>query len=157
MPTVSDVRVSGDELTMRDASGRLVLTGRRLISSEIENRDWKIEAYFDGPSVLFSRETFSRPNASTVTFIHGSLLGSPGCGGLVGSYNATGGQITIEAGAILAGSCLRRDGDRAVDEFALSRPVVAALSGVRTIEHNGEGFILRDDAGVAQIVLAPND
>jgi hypothetical protein len=157
MPTVSDVRVSGDELTLRDASGRLVLSGHRLVSSGIENREWAIESYFDGHSVVSTRDIFNRPKAAIVTFIHGSLLGTPGCGGLSGNYNVTGRQITIEnAGAILAGSCLRRDEHGIVDEWPLNQPVLDALNGVRTIEPHAEGFVLRDSVGTIQVVLVPS-
>lgn len=157
MPTVSDVRVSDDQLSLRDANGRLVLSGRRLISSGIENRNWEIEAYFDGHSVVRTRDTFNRRKASTVTFIHGSLHGSPGCGGLIGSYSAAGRQITIEAGVILAGTCLRRGSHRSVDEWPLNQPVLNALNGVRTVERRGERIILKDSTGAVQVVLAPNE
>jgi hypothetical protein len=148
LPTVFAVHASDDELVLLDSGGNPVLIGKRLRSSGLENREWSIESYFDGTSLLDTAGLFTPPLMPRISFIHGSLYGSPGCGGLVGRYSLRGPQVTIHAGYILDGFCYPRD-------IALSDRVREALDGERSMQRTGGGFELRDNQGQVRIILTP--
>jgi hypothetical protein len=104
LPTVSAVRVSNGELKPLTGDGKAVIAATELRSSGIENRGCYVDAYFDGTSLATTREKFTSPVQPIVTFVHGGLRGSLGCGRLIiGTYALDGRQITVSAGLLLVG------------------------------------------------------
>jgi hypothetical protein len=148
IPNVKVPQVNGDILSLLDGSGRALFVLKRLTATGLENRKWHISSFFDGTSLVSTSGKFTAPLVSYITFMHGSLQGSPGCGGFLGSYSLVGQRATIAAGAILAGLC-------PAGEFELGGAVCAALSGDRAIEQDGDRVVLRDPQGRIQIVLTP--
>ncbi len=148
IPKVRVSRVNGDVLSLLDGNGRALFVLKRLIATGLENRKWYISSFFDGNALVATRERFSFPFSSRVTFIHGGLDGSPGCGGFMAHYLMSGQQLTIWASYVLGGWCPR-------GEMESSGVVCKALSGKRSVEQDGDRLILRDDQGRVQIVLTP--
>lgn len=117
----------------------------------LEGRAWTIELYFDGKTMVSSRQAFGGPGR--IRFIGQRIEGSPGCGGFIGGYSMTAEEIRIRAGVLLAGSCWDRE--RRIDTWPLNRPVLDALNRVRTVEPLGNGYLLQDATGETQVILMP--
>ncbi len=117
----------------------------------LEDRQWAIESYNDGTSLVHWHDLFSR--TGWIRFTGGTVDGASACGGFVGTYRLVENEITIEAGVILAGSCLRQDGRQPVNTWPLNEAVLNALNGTRTITREHNGLVLRDGAGQPQIFL----
>lgn len=148
IPKAKVPQISGDMMSLLDAGGRPLFVLKRLTATGLENRKWQISSFFDGTSLVSTRGKFTYPLVSHITFMHGSVLGSPGCGGFFGAYSVLGEHAKITASAFLGGLC-------PPGEFELSGTICDALSGDRILEHDGERLVLRDLQGRIQIVLTP--
>jgi heat shock protein HslJ len=83
-----------------------------------------------------------------ITFLHGRVEGSPGCGAWEGTYKVSGDHVTVQAGWVLAGFCYPAG-------FAQDRLVEDAFKGDLRIEEKGDHILLRDGHGNARILLVP--
>jgi heat shock protein HslJ len=115
----------------------------------IENRRWRIAKYRgDGSKHADDEDLVDATESADITFMHGRVQGSPGCGGWIGTYRLSGDHLTVEAQWALAGLCYQAglDQDRLV-ENAFKRDL--------RIEENGNHILLRDMTGKARILLVP--
>jgi heat shock protein HslJ len=115
----------------------------------IENRRWRIAKYRRNDTDAKQEEgLIEAKSPGEVTFLNGQIYGSPGCGGLIGTYRVSGEQLASDVSFDLGGLCssagLMQDG-----------MVLTALKGERRIEQNGDHILLRDRNGKAQILLVP--
>ncbi|GEM_PF-5434860 len=138
--------IRNDQLNLFDELGRRVLEADRLHPSGLEYIDWVIVSYFDGKSLV----RFPDPQATRMLFVHGHLMGSPGCGDFAGSgYSLDGSHITFDGlTVILLGWCTE-------EHVKYKGFVVGALSKVRRFERAGKKIELYDQSGQLQVVLAP--
>jgi hypothetical protein len=148
IPKAKVPQISGDMVSLLDADGQPLFVLKRLTATGLENRKWQISSFFDGTSLVSTRGKFTYPLVSHITFVHGGVHGSPGCGGFFGEYSVLGEHAKITASAFLGGYC-------PPGEFELSGTICGALSGDRIPEHDGERLVLRDPQGRIQIVLTP--
>jgi heat shock protein HslJ len=115
----------------------------------IENRRWHIAKYRGDDSQRGDEEDLvDAVEPAEITFLHGRVEGSPGCGAWAGSYKVSGSHLTVQAGWVLAGAC-RPAG------FQQDRLVEAAFKGELQIEKKGDDILLRDMTGKARILLLP--
>lgn len=137
-------RIEGERLSFLDNGGRPLITADLIHPDGPENRNWLV--------VLYRRDgMLVRPNSTvppSVTFLNGIVDGSPGCGGLIGSYHRSGGRLEILTMWLLAGACAQSD-------FAESNnATVDALNGQRRADVSGDRMWLKDEAGAVQAELA---
>ena len=113
---VSRYRLAGSDLLLLDPDGRAVVGFNRLVATDIENRRWSIEKFFDGTSLVSVAEKLrngplreARGISPSMTLIHGKLYGSPGCGGFFpGGYSLAGELLHLDFGVLLTGYCSER-------------------------------------------------
>jgi heat shock protein HslJ len=146
MPKVRTLQLNGDQLSLVDADNRTLLVLQRLEATGLENRKWHISEFYDGTSLVAADERLSFPAA--ITFVHGDVHGSAGCGGLIGGYSLDGTQVTINAGSILAGFCYPED-------MKTNDIILDALNAARALELQDHRVALRDSQGHIQVVLTP--
>lgn len=129
----------------RDQQAMMVLNSLR--QEGIENRRWRI-AKFRGDAAQHDDEEslIEAPQPAEITFLHGRVEGSPGCGAWEGTYKVSGDHLTVQAGWVLAGFCYPAG-------FAQDRLVEAAFKGELRIEEKGDRVLLRDLTGNARILL----
>jgi META domain-containing protein len=131
-----------NKLTFLDDHDRPVIELSRIIETGLENQEWSIDQYSDGVNLV------AVGRHASITFVNKIIDGSPGCGGLIGSYSLSGAQLKVWAAWLLGGYCPG-------DFEPQNNGVVKALSGERLVERDGQRVILRDGQGAAQIVLKP--
>jgi heat shock protein HslJ len=84
----------------------------------------------DAEGLIAAKET------AEITFLNGRVDGSPGCGGLIGTYSLSGDELTVQAGIVLAGYCPPED-------IAQARLVENTFKGDR-VEEKGDQIFLHD-------------
>jgi heat shock protein HslJ len=146
MPKVTMLQLKGDQLSLADADNRTLLVLQRLEATGLENRKWHISEFYDGTSLVAANDRLSFPAA--ITFVHGDVHGSAGCGGLIGDYSLDGTRVTIRVGSILAGFCYPQD--EKTNDFILD-----ALNAARALELQDNRVALHDSQGRIQVVLTP--
>lgn len=114
----------------------------------IENREWRIDRYFDGHDLV-------HPDAgawTALTLKKGSVGGRAPCGGFYGRYTLRGDELTVpKLGWILAGLCL---GDGFQWEIENDNVVKAFSGRLRVESHEGE-IVLRGANDQVMAILAP--
>jgi heat shock protein HslJ len=136
-------------LTLADKDRNAIIVLSPVRQKSIENRHWRIARYGgDGANLAGTEGLIEAKYPGNITFLNGQVYGSPGCGGLVGSYKVSGGQFASDIGFLLAGFCTP-------DQFAQDSLVMKALKSVRQIQRNGRNILLRDASGRAQLLLVP--
>jgi hypothetical protein len=153
---VADYRQTNDGLSLDDINGASLINLVPLDTSGLENRRWQIEYFFDGKTLVSTRERLhaiasDESPSLPVTFMFGRIDGSSGCGRLHGGYSPREPQsdINISAFSVLAGWCHPEDQTTAGE-------ILDALNGDRSLEKDGENFLLRDAEGVVQVILSPS-
>lgn len=115
----------------------------------IENRRWRIVKYRGGANQHADEEGMvDATESADITFLHGRVEGSPGCGGWVGTYKVSGDYVTVNAQWELLGLCYPAG-------FAQDRLVENAFKGDLQIEENQDQILLRDTTHKARILLVP--
>jgi len=131
----------------RDRQAIVVLNS--LKQEGIENRRWRIAKYRGAGTQQSDAEGLAdATEPAEITFLHGRVQGSPGCGAWEGAYKVSGDRVTVQAGWVLAGFCYPAG-------FAQDHLVEDAFKGELRIEEKGDQIILRDLTGKARILLAP--
>jgi len=109
-----------------------------------ENYRWIIASYFDGNSLIDSRETAS------IAFVNGRVQGTGICGPFGGDYYVVNGAVRIHAETVLS------DGPCFEVNLREAQAILDALNaGERRIEQRPNQLVLRDTAGAVQVVLTP--
>jgi hypothetical protein len=109
-----------------------------------ENYRWIIASYFDGSSLIDSRETAS------IAFVDGRVQGTGICGPFGGDYYVVNGVVRIHAETVLS------DGPCFEVNLKEAQAILDALNaGERRIEQRPDQLVLRDTAGAVQVVLTP--
>jgi len=114
----------------------------------VEFRRWRIAKILD--EVVLRAPKFSSDIQPRIEFDHGILQGSPGCGGLVGSYVLAERHLHINASLFLVGFCRP-------ENLRENHNVLRALNRASRFERRGDDMSLIDDAGKTQVVLAPDE
>lgn len=131
----------------RDRQAIVVLNA--LKQEGIENRRWRIAKYRgDGTQQSDEAGLIDATEPAEITFLHGRVEGSTGCGAWEGTYKVSGDRVTVQAGWLLAGFCYPAG-------FAQDRLVEAAFKGELRIEQKDDHILLRDIAAKARILLVP--
>ncbi|HEY4010284.1 MAG TPA: META domain-containing protein [Acidobacteriaceae bacterium] len=117
---------------------------------DIENRRWRIAKYrgieINNSGQMQEMVNTNRP--AEIAFANGQVHGSPGCGGLVGTYTISGDKLISDVDILLAGLCPS-------NQFDQSSLVMKALKGERRIEKDGSNILLLDKNGAAMVLLVP--
>jgi heat shock protein HslJ len=136
-------------LTFFNKDRQAIVVLSSLQQQGIENRRWRIAKYRGDGSQHGDKEgLIDATQPAEITFLHGRVEGSPGCGAWVGTYKVSGDRVTVQAGSVLAGFCYPAD-------FAQGRLVETAFKDELQIEKNGDHLLLRDGHGSARILLVP--
>lgn len=137
-------------ITFFDKAHQPIMTLMALQPTTIEDRAWRIAKYLDPTAKSIDKNGLTDAKSrATISFVNSRVEGGPGCGGWVGTYKLSGVQLTLDAGAMLAGRC-ELQGEKQSDL------VVKAFKGNLRIEQIGSDHILlRDEKGQARIELAP--
>jgi len=138
-----------ETLTFLDKEGQPIVVLKPLQLKGIENRRWRIAKYRGvGSKHADDEGLVDATESADITFMHGRVEGSPGCGGWVGTYRLSGDRLTVEAQWALAGLCYSAglEQDRLVED---------AFKGELQVEENGDHILLRDMTGKARILLVP--
>jgi len=146
---ISSYDLSQGSLTFlgNDRKALIVLTSLRQLG--IENRRWRIAKYRgDGNQHSDEEGLVDATESADITFLHGRVEGSPGCGAWVGTYKVSGHHVTVNAQWMLAGKCYPAG-------FAQDRLVESAFQGELQVEENGDHILLRDMSRKARISLMP--
>jgi hypothetical protein len=106
----------------------------------LETRRWRITFFSNGTRMVTPK------TLPTITFQHGQLRGSLGCGGLMGGYQLGAERLVIRPLSVLAGFCTT--GHARENDLELN-----ALIATRRQEPDGRKMILVDDKGVTWVVL----
>jgi heat shock protein HslJ len=131
----------------RDRQAIVVLNS--LKQEGIESRRWRIAEYrSDGTRHGDEEGLVDATELAEITFLHGRVEGTPGCGAWDGTYKVSGDRVAVQARWILAGACSPAG-------FAQDRLVEDAFKGDLRIEEKGDHFLLRDERGNARILLVP--
>jgi heat shock protein HslJ len=140
---------SQETLTFFGKDRRAIVVLNTLQQQGIENRRWRIAKYRgDGSQHGDEVGLIDATEPAEITFLHGRVEGSAGCGALVGMYKISGDRVTVQADMLLAGFCYPAG-------FTQEALVEAAFKGELQIEKNGDRIILRDIDGKARILLVP--
>lgn len=74
----------------------------------IENRRWNILRFRGNVPHQADREgLIEAKEPADILFLNGSVDGSPGCGGWVGTYSLKDGYLSVHASEALAGMCTK--------------------------------------------------
>lgn len=145
----AEFRLDGGRLALEDMSGHEIASLERIVPDGLEYRAWTITAYRRGAKRV-KVLSFGGGQTPRITFFNGELLGTPGCGGLVGSYSRLGdGRLKLFAAWMLVGLCA--DMDRVE---AQNNAITRSLTGKLMPQADGPGrFLLRDGRGRVRIEL----
>lgn len=136
-------------LTLLGRDRQAIVVLNSLQQQGIENRRWRIAKYRgDGSQHGDEEGLIDATEPAEITFLHGRVEGSPGCGAWEGTYKVSGDHVTVQAGWVLAGFCYPAG-------FAQDRLVEDAFKGDLRIEEKGDHILLRDGHGNARILLVP--
>jgi heat shock protein HslJ len=142
---IAGYSANGDELTALDLAGQQIMLLRRVRSTGLEYRYWRISAYgADG----WLNPTTGFPQSQVITFVRGEMQGSAGCRGLVGDYTFAGDSLSIHVGDHSGSGC-----SVAVENE--QRIVLYALNKASRIKEDGVRMLLQDAQGNTNIVLMP--
>jgi len=136
-------------LTFFGKNRQAIVVLNSLKQEGIENRRWRIAKYRGDESQQGDDEgLLDATEPAEITFLHGRVEGSPGCGAWEGTYKISRDRVTVQAGWVLAGFCYPAG-------FAQDHLVGNAFKGELLIEEKGDQIILRDLTGKARILLMP--
>jgi len=118
----------------------------------IEYRRWQIvKLRGDGTAPADADGLADVNEPAWAILVNGHVDGTPGCGRLTGTYTLSGDTLTWQAGLIITGSGCSN----------LNLPYVPLpkedhpFSGTMQIKKQGDGLLLRDTDGYAQMLLVP--
>lgn len=141
LPKIAGYVAKDDALSLFDDRSEPVLALSHITATGLENKEWSVEQYYDGANLVPATAE------SLVTFVNGSIDGSPGCGAFAfGNYILSGAHLRNSVSLIIGGYCPE-------DLWSRSGTITRALSGERTIERDGQRLILRDAQGMIQVIL----
>ncbi len=147
---IRSYEVGQDILTFFDKDRHEIMALHSLRQEGIENRRWNIAKYRDDGKRQTDEEGLVDAKVDAeITFLHGRIEGSAGCGALVGDYRLSGDHITLHADFILAGLCYQEG------EVQNGLAISALRNSIR-IEQKDDRIFLRDKDGKAQILLVPH-
>jgi heat shock protein HslJ len=146
---ISSYDLSQGSLTFLGNHQETLIILNSVRQQSIENRRWRVAKYRgDGNQHSDEEGLVDATEPAEITFLHGRVEGSPGCGGWVGTYKVSGDRVTVNAQWVLAGLCFP-------EGFAQDRLVENAFKGELLIEENGDHILLRDLSRKARILLVP--
>jgi heat shock protein HslJ len=146
---ISSYEFSEGTLTFFDKDRGVIMVLDVLEPQGIENRKWAIAKYRGDGSKRGDKESLiDSTEPAEITFLHGRVEGSPGCGGWDGTYKVSGDHLTVQAGFDSLGYC-------SPSEEKQTRLVVNAFKGQLRIEKQGPDVLLRDATGHARVLLVP--
>ena len=145
----SSYDLSHGSLTFFGKDQQVIMVLNALQQEGIENRRWRIAKYRgDGSQHGDEEGLIDATEPAEITFLHGRVEGSPGCGAWEGTYRVSDDHLTVQAGWLLAGFCYPSG-------FAQDHLVEDAFKGALRIEEKGGHILLRDEHGNARILLVP--
>ena len=120
----------------------------RIHPKSVEAHRWRIVEYRGRPSGETDGLTTAKEFAD-VTFLHGRVIGSPGCGGWAGSYRLSHDTLSAKNNFVLAAGACSSEGS------AEAEAVVKALNGDLHVEQEENRVLLRGSDGRVNLELAP--
>jgi heat shock protein HslJ len=146
---MSSYNVSQGSLNLLGKDGQALMALNSRQPEVIEYRRWRIAKYRgDGSQRGDEEGLVDATELAHITFLHGRVEGSPGCGAWVGTYKVSGGHVTVQAGSVVAGACYPA-------EWKQGHFVEEAFKGELRIEEKNDHIFLRDMSGKARIFLVP--
>jgi heat shock protein HslJ len=145
----SSYDLSQSSLTFFGKDRQAIMVLNSLQQKGIENRRWRIAKYRGDRTQKGDEEgLINATEPGEITFLHGRVEGSPGCGAWEGIYKVSDDHVTVQAGWVLAGLCNPAG-------LAQDRLVEDAFKSELQIEGQGDHIVLRDMTGKARILLVP--
>lgn len=141
---IASYTTNRDELAILNASGEQIMLLKRIYSTGLEYRLWRISEYAADGKLVYP----VRPTRFQATFVRGKLSGIAGCRGLSGTYTLAGNNLSVKAGDLGMGYCTKR----AETEMRL---VQTALNKVSRLREDGARVLLQDNQGNTNVVLTP--
>lgn len=142
--SVTEVRLTGDELEMMDASGTVVLRfggpegSDTPVDTSLEGTPWTLESFIEGETV----SSLIAGTTITLQLEAGRMTGSAGCNNYGGSYTLEGGELTVNELVWTEMACMDPEGVMEQEQRYLS-----ILNNATRLELEGGQLTLRTPDG----------
>lgn len=144
------IRHAESGLVLTAADGSVLMELERIEPKGFEFRQLVVKSFRENGQLRPAKRALG---FASVLLGGGRIWGSVGCGGLTGStYRARPAGLDFRISSLSSPFC-SNEPRAAEQEAAITR----AFTGERSVEQNGDDFILRDARGNAQIVLSRFD
>jgi heat shock protein HslJ len=147
---VTSYQLDQTSLTFFDKDRRRLVGLNLLSPTGIENRLWRIAKMRGGTASPDADGLSAKNEPAWIILVNGRVDGTPGCGGFAGTYSLAGDTLTWQVGVIIAGLCPGLD-----LPYVPSPKEEHPYSGTMRIQKRGNGILLRDHDGYAQMLLVP--